>query len=76
MMWKFIKSGIEGDCELFGVNIFDYRWENTKQRIIVLDPIYNQRHEISIYNAAINGSVVTFAAGELSNCVYGFYLEE
>ena len=27
VMWKFVKSGIEGDCELFGANIFDYRWE-------------------------------------------------
>ena len=31
-MWKFVKSGIEGDCELFGVNIFDYRWEPTNKR--------------------------------------------
>lgn len=36
-MWKFVKSGIEGDCELFGVNIFDYSWENTNQKVSVLD---------------------------------------
>lgn len=75
-MWKFVKSGIEGDCELFGVNIFDYRWESTNKKIKVLDPIYNQMHEMTIYNVDIEGKVVTFAAGEFSNCVYGFYVNE
>lgn len=75
-MWKFVKSGIEGDCELFGVNIFDYRWEPTNKKIKVLDPLYNQMHEMNIYNVNIGGKVLTFAAGELSNCVYGFYVNE
>ena len=75
-MWKFVKSGIEGDCELFGVNIFDYRWEPTNKKIKVLDPIYNQMHETNIYNVNIGGKVLTFAAGEFSNCVYGFYVNE
>ena len=76
VMWKFVKSGIEGDCELFGVNIFDYRWEPTNKKIKVLDPIYNQMHEMNIYNVNIGGKVLTFAAGEFSNCVYGFYVNE
>ena len=75
-MWKFVKSGIEGDCELFGVNIFDYRWEPTNKKIKVLDPIYNQMHEMNIYNVNIGGKVLTFAAGEFSNCVYVFYVNE
>lgn len=75
-MWKFVKSGIEGDCELFGVNIFDYRWKSTNQKVDVLDPIYNQKHEMTIYNADIGSKVVTFAAGEFSNCVYGFYVND
>ncbi|HHZ19825.1 MAG TPA: hypothetical protein GX391_04830 [Firmicutes bacterium] len=75
-MWKFVKSGIEGDCELFGVNIFDYSWENTNQKVSVLDPIYNQEHELTIYKVNIGGKVVTFAAGEFSNNVYGFYVYE
>jgi len=75
-MWKFIKSGIEGNCELFNVNIFDYKWENTNKKIKVLDPIYNQEHEINIYESNIGNKITTFAAGEFSNCVYGFYIEE
>lgn len=44
MAWEFVKSGIDGNCELFGVNIFDYEWETTGKRIKVKDPIYNQFH--------------------------------
>lgn len=75
-MWKFVKSGVEGECELFGVNIFDYKWKNTNQKVSVLDPLYNQKHEMTIYNVDIGGKVVTFAAGEFSSCVYGFYVNE
>ena len=75
-MWKFVKTGIEGNCELFGVNIFDYKWENTNQKVSVLDPIYNQKHEMTIYNANIGEKWVTFATGEFSNCVYGFYVQK
>lgn len=75
-MWKFVKSGIEGDCELFGVNIFDYGWKSTNQKVDVLDPIYNQKYEMTIYNVDIGSKVVTFAAGEFSNCVYGFYVND
>ena len=29
--WQDEKHGIDGEVELFGVNIFDYKWENTKK---------------------------------------------
>ena len=73
-MWEFVKSGIEGKCELFGVNIFNYKWENTGQKVEVLDPLHNQIHIFTIYCANIGNNIVTFAAGEFSNCVYGFYV--
>jgi len=75
-MWKFVKSGTEGNCELFNVNVFDYKWENTRQKISVLDPIYNQKYEITVYETNIGDKIVTFAAGEFSNGVYGFYIKE
>ena len=52
-MWRLIKTGIEGDCILFGKNIFDYKWINTGQKIEVLDPVYNQKHLLTVYNAEI-----------------------
>jgi len=75
-MWKFIKSGVDGNCILFGINIFDYEWENTGQRVEVIDPLYSQKHILEIYNAKINSENVTFAAGEFSNGVYGFYIRD
>jgi len=75
-MWRFVKTGMEGRCELFGVNIFNYKWRSTGQSACVADPSYNQNYELSVYEADIDGKVVTFAAGEFSNCVYGFYINE
>jgi hypothetical protein len=75
-MWKFVKSGVEGECELFGVNIFDYKWKNTNEKICVPDPLYDQKHEMTVYTVDIDGKLFTFATGEFSNCVYGFYINE
>jgi hypothetical protein len=75
-MWTFVKSAVEGECELFGVNIFDYKWQNTGDKAKVLDPIYNQEHEMIVYSVEIAGREFTFATGEFSNCVYGFYTNE
>lgn len=72
-MWEFVKTGFDGDCILFGVNIFDYEWTSTGGKIEVLDPIYNQKHMLTIYTADTGTETVRFAAGEFSNCVYGFY---
>ena len=69
MAWEFVKSGIDGNCELFGVNIFDYEWETTGKRIKVKDPIYNQFHTFEIWRVEIGGQTKYFAAGEFSNCV-------
>jgi len=73
-MWKLVKSGVDGNCILFDVNIFDYEWISTGKKIEVLDPTYNQKHTLEIYNTEIKSKTETFATGELSNGVYGFYL--
>ncbi len=73
-MWKFIKTGLDGNCTLFGVNIFDYSWTNTGQKVEVVDPKYNQKYVLSVYTADIGKGFVTFATGEFSNGVYGFYV--
>ena len=73
-MWEYVKTGIEGNCELFGVNIFDYTWKNTNQKINVLDPSYGEPHEMDIYIVKLENKTVTFAAGEFSNGIYGFYV--
>lgn len=73
MNWQFITSGIDGHCELFGVNIFEYHWHNTGERIEVEDPHYKQKHLFIVWEVLIDEEIYTFAAGEFSNMIWGFY---
>ena len=75
MAWKFETVGPDGQCKLFGVNIFDYDWQPTGRRVKVQDPLYHQDHTFEVWQVEINGQIRRFAAGEFSNCVWGFYLE-
>ena len=56
MAWEYEIFGPDGQCKLFGVNIFDHTFE--------------------VWQVEIDGQVCRFAAGEFSNCVWGFYLEK
>lgn len=76
MAWKYEIAGQEGQCKLFGVNIFDYRWLATGNKVEVKDPIYQREHIFMIWQVEIDGQIYQFAAGEFSNGVWGFYLQE
>ena len=39
--WQFETSGVEGEVKLFGVNIFDYQWQDTGEYVKVTDPLYH-----------------------------------
>jgi len=74
-MWKHMDTCASGKCELFGVNIFDYHWENMGRKISVLDPIYKQKHVVTVYRIKVGDEQFTFAAGEFSNAIYGIYID-
>lgn len=74
--WRFETSGPDGQCTVFGVNIFDFQWERTGRRALVRDPLYGQEFKFTVYQVMIGGERHRFAAGEFSNCVWGFYTEE
>ena len=42
----------------------------------VIDPHYGTEKVFHVYEVEINGQIHRFAAGEFSNCVWGFYLEK
>ena len=73
MAWEYETFGPDGQCKLFGVNIFDYDWQTTGKRVKVKDPIYHQDHTFEVWQVEIDGQIHRFAAGEFSNCVWGFY---
>lgn len=74
--WKYHLTGTEQNSVLFGVNIFDYEWTDTKEKITVTDPLYKQTHTFTVYTVIINGRSHSFAAGEFSNGQWGFYLKK
>lgn len=74
--WKYVITGVDGRTTLYGVNIFEYQWKNTGETIEVLDPLYKQPHMMCVYRVLIGEEEHEFAAGEFSNCVWGFYTRE
>ena len=48
MAWEYETFGPDGQCKLFGVNIFDYDWQTTGKRVKIKDPIYHQDHTFEI----------------------------
>lgn len=73
--WKYKLTGTDGDCILFGVNIFDYEWNDTGKTATIIDPQYHKEYIFNVFTVEIDGIVKRFAAGEFSNGVWGFYLE-
>lgn len=72
--WQHEITGHDGNTMLFGVNIFKYNWKNTGKRIRVTDPQYGEHYTFPVYSVLINEKRQEFAAGEFSNCIWGFYL--
>ena len=68
--WQLEATGTDGNTMLFGVNIFDYIWTDTKVRI----PLSDLSYDAPVYTVNINGVQYEFAAGESSNCVWNFYV--
>lgn len=68
--WQLAATGIDSNTLLFGVNIFKYEWTDTKKRVQVSDLSY----DIPVYTVKINDIQYEFAAGEISNCVWNFYV--
>ena len=74
--WMHVESGMDG-CEkelmCFGVNLYDYKWESTGQRVLVKDPLHGQIHEFPVTAVTINGQRRLFAFSEYCMCIFGLY---
>lgn len=74
--WKHEITGADGNCMLFGVNIFDLEWHSTDETAKISDPQYQQEYTFDVYTVDVAGKHKRFAAGEFSNGIWGFYLEK
>lgn len=74
--WQHEITGLDGNTILFGVNIFEFEWMKTGEKVVVKDPLYGQKYTFPVYKVNIQDDEYAFAAGEFSNSVFGFYIEK
>ena len=75
MAWEYETFGPDGQCKLFGVNIFDYHWQTTGKRVKVQDPAYHQNHTFEVWKVEIDGRSTALRRRVLQLRV-GIYLEK
>lgn len=66
----------EEDFFIKGINIWNHKWELTKNKINVKDPMYKKSYRADVFNIQFNQLIVEFAAVEFSNNVWGIYQRE
>jgi len=75
--WTHIKTIADGDAfEINGLNIWNFKWIDTRQSINIKDPNYGQDYVFGIYEITNDNKTIRFAAGEFSNCVWGIYINQ
>lgn len=76
-VWRFEKTVSDGEeYKIDGINIWDFKWEETGEKIKIKDPIYSKFYSFDVYKIKNDNVNVLFAAGEFSNCVWGIYRRE
>ena len=73
--WSFIGSCADGEAfAIEGTDVWSRAWTPRRGEFAeVRDPQYQQRFTFPVYELATERGSVTFAAGEFSNCIWGFY---
>ena len=74
--WRFVAASVEGDkLEISGIRVWEHRWVcRDGERAEVTDPNYGQSYRFHVYEIVAGEREITFAAGEFSASVYGFYI--
>lgn len=79
MKWDYLTTIADGErLEIGGSNVWDHEWlQADEEPIEVPHPNYpKQRHKLWPYTIKVDGEQIKFAAGELSNCVWCFYVQK
>lgn len=74
--WRLACVATEADrVEVRGVNLWDRQWMSAGGEVLVAHPQHpTQRHTMTVYELSGADGPVVFAAGELSNGVWGFFV--
>ena len=75
--WKFLEACADGQTfKIEGINVWGKNWINQKESAEVTDPKYGGKRSFSVYKIKEKEKEIEFAAGEFSNCVWGFYVRK
>jgi hypothetical protein len=73
--WLLVGVVFEGEAICVdGINPWLFKWRNVEREVELEDPVYGrQYHKLTVWQVDTEIGSVTFAAGEVSNCVWCFY---
>ena len=75
--WEFFGAAPDGQSfQIGGLDVWKHKWRDTKEWAHVQDPRYHQDFTFHVYEIGSSDAAVTFAAGEFSNCMWGFYVRK
>lgn len=76
--WRYLGQSEEGGpFAIDGIDVWRHAWEAVADaKASVRDPIYDQPFTFPVYRTTLGPRTLTFAAGEFSPCVWGFYVPE
>ena len=76
--WRLAGMCWDGDeFDLAGLNPWQHEWISQGEQIVVAHPSYpSQRHAADVWVIRTPDRVVRFAAGEMSNLAWAFFLPE
>lgn len=74
--WVAVGVVLDGDpIEVDGVNPWRHSWHHVGETVTVRHPNYpTQEYRMPVYSITHAAGTATFAAGELSNQVWGFFV--
>ncbi len=73
--WIHIGTSVDSTSfKIKGIDVWKHEWIKTsKPKAKVKDPSYKQDFSFNVYEIVTRNKKILFAAGEYSNCVWGFY---
>jgi hypothetical protein len=74
--WQFAGSCEDGGpFDISGVNVWKHDWKKRKdhKEAVVKDPHHGEDFLFTVYEITVGQQHIVFAAGEFSNCIWGFY---
>ncbi len=74
--WRAVGVVLDGDpIDVLGLNPWEHSWRDTGKHAAMRHPSWpTQVHRMPVYTMTEGTRLVTFAAGELSNQVWGFFV--